>query len=265
MGSGRLKRTNAPEEYVYRRAGRTHLWAYRAVADVVASMIQRAGSLYLGARQSPGAVALHGRDVAYSMPAAAGGRWMVRRLSHGGVFAPLTRGLFLRAAGNRPLNELRVSGELLRRGIPTPRVLAAAVYDSGPFYRGEVAREFVEARGDLAGCLFSGRTEGDQARILALRAAGNLIGRMHRAGLVHPDLNLRNILIVPMDESGRVDAWILDLEKCRMETSLSRSAREAMIDRLRRSAARFEISSGKTLTVSEWSAFTEAYRQEANV
>jgi 3-deoxy-D-manno-octulosonic acid kinase len=190
---------------------------------------------------------------------------MVRRLRHGGILAGVTRGAFCRLTGNRPLNELRIASQLEARGIRTPRVLAAAVYLQGPLYRGEVAREFVFARGDLASCLFDGGAPAGEDRSGTLRAAGALVGRMHRAGLLHPDLNLRNVLIVEMPESPQLEAWILDLEKCRLVEALSDRAGRRMLERFRRSASRFEAAFGPVISQSEWTAFREAYRGALDV
>jgi 3-deoxy-D-manno-octulosonic acid kinase len=247
-----------------RREGRARLWVRGDVAEFAAGLIREAGSLYLGVAKSPDATSLRGRDVAYSVPAPAGGRWMVRRLRHGGMLSSATRGLFLRWAGNRPQNELIISCALARRGIPTPAVVAAVIYPAGPFYRGEVAREFVEARGDLAGCLFDPELARPDERTALMGAAGTLVGNLHKAGLDHPDLNLRNILIVSRPGTDALEAWILDLEKCRLARDLPGRAREAMLARLRRSVSRFEAASGIRVSPSEWSVFMDAYREAAH-
>src|SRR5204863_45148 len=70
------------------------------------------------------------------------GRWVVRRYHRGGRVAALLRDRYLRWGSSRPLREAHVSGELLRRGIPTPRVVAGAIYPDGAFYRADLMTEF---------------------------------------------------------------------------------------------------------------------------
>lgn len=254
-----------PPGYVCRSERRARVWVRESDAPFAMSLIGRAGSIYGGAAIASDAEPLRGRDLAYVVNTPTGRRWMVRRLRHGGVLRFATGGLFFRASVNRPLNELRLACLLRDLRIPTPEVVAAAVHPVGPFYEGEIAREFVGAKGDLASCLFDPGVAGPEQRPEILASAGRLVGRLHRAGLHHPDLNLRNILIVPGPEGTSLESWILDLEKCRMETRLSSPSRRRMLARMRRSASRFEAASGITIKPSEWEMFDQAYREEAHV
>ena len=54
----------------------------------------------------------------------------------------------------RPVHETRVSEEARRRGVPTPRVVAAMTYPQGPYYRADLVTEFVPASTDLVESLF---------------------------------------------------------------------------------------------------------------
>ncbi len=219
-------------------------------------ILRGSGSLYEWARRHPGAEAISGRTTLYLVPAPENGRWVVRKLTHGGMLAPLTGDRFLRAGLPRAFNELQVSERLRALGVATPAVLAAAVDPWGPFYRGEVAREEVTDATDLAACLFGAEERSEGERLAAMRAAGRLVGAIHRAGLIHPDLNLRNILV--KWTSPEPAAFILDLEKCRLAT-LRRLRRRRMLARLQRSAKRFEAQRAGSISAEEWRAFWEAY------
>jgi 3-deoxy-D-manno-octulosonic acid kinase len=237
--------------------GATTLIARSDLVERLESLIRRWGSLYEWAAAHARANAIRGRDTLYIVPGPDDVPWVVRRLTHGGLLAPLTGRRFLRVGLPRPFNELRVAERLRELGVPTPAVLAAVIYRSGPFYRGEVARRALENATDLAGCLFG---EGlDVARRLeAMEAAGGLVGRMHRVGLVHPDLNLRNILIEWT--VTKPTAHILDLEKCRF-ARLGPLRRRRMLARLQRSARRFEEESGDTISAEGWKRFRKAYSE----
>lgn len=254
----------APEGYSEGRWDTARIVARHEALHHVQERIAAHGSLYAYAAAHPEARSMEGRRRIYVVPAPGGGRWLIRRLSHGGLLAPITRDLFLRAGTPRPLNELRLSCELRRRSIETPAVIAAVVYRAGPLlYRGEVAREEVPEALDLAGCLFGPRKMDAERRLCVLAAAGSLVGALHRVGLSHPDLNLRNVLVRPWD--AEPTAYILDLEKCRLLNSLSGWRRGLMLRRLRRSARRFEERTGERLGAGEWAAFDQAYEEALQV
>jgi 3-deoxy-D-manno-octulosonic acid kinase len=226
--------------------------------DFVHDAIERAGTLADYAANHDQVETIRGRGPLFIVPGPGRARWVVRKLRHGGLLAPLTGDRFLRLGTPRPFNELLLAAELCERGIPTPAVVAAAVYLRGFLYRGEVAREEVRNARDLADCLFGEPALDGHQRTEVLTAAGQLIGSLHDAGIIHPDLNLRNVLIV--ERAAAVpQAFILDLEKCRTVGRLSRLSRRSMLRRFRRSARRFEERGGRPLSKSEWDAFRAGY------
>lgn len=246
----------------YRRAavGRADIIATPIALAFVREAIAAAGSLYDHAASRPGADTIRGRGTIYLVPGPDDNRWLIRRLTHGGVLAPISGDRFLRIGRPRPFNELRLSWQLRELGLPTPRVHAAVVYPHGLFYRGEVARQHVAPARDLAALLFADPNRPRPERQAALAAAGRLLGKLHRVGLVHPDLNLRNVLIETTDGAPR--AYILDLEKCRRVERLTVGQRRRMLARLRRSARRFEQRGGGAVSEREWEAFENAYAEE---
>lgn len=243
----------------YARAshGRADIIATSDALAFVRKAIAAAGSLYDHAASRPDAETIRGRGTLYLIRGPHGTPWLVRQLTHGGLLAPVTGDRFLRTGTPRPFNELRLSWELRELGLPTPRVYAAVVYYSGIFYGGEIAREHLSPAVDLAALLFSDIERPPRQRQAALAAAGRLIGRLHEVGLVHPDLNLRNVLIQTADTGFR--AYILDLEKCRRIGRVTTGQRRRMLGRLRRSARRFEQRGGGAISEREWDAFEVAY------
>jgi 3-deoxy-D-manno-octulosonic acid kinase len=161
------------------------------------------------------------------------GRWLVRRYHRGGrVAAPLLGDRYLRLGLARPLREARASDEVRRRGIPTPRVMAGAVYPAGLFYRADLVTEFVADAVDLARLLFE--EERDPAeRTEVLRGVGRLIARTAAAGIEHADLNAKNVLL---DWSaGGPMPLLLDLDRCRVLPPGVRGDPAPMVERLTRS------------------------------
>ncbi len=250
--------------YRTERIGGARVMARSEDLDGVRAMIDDAGSLYDFAAAHPASEAIQGRGTLYVIPGPApdASGWVVRRLSHGGTLAPLTGDRFLKLGRPRPFNELVISDRLLALGIPTPVVRAAAVYPSGPlFYRGDIAREEISHARDLAACLFEPPQLAAPERAALLASAGHLLHSIHAAGLAHPDLNLRNVLI-ESGAAGPPRAYIIDLEKCRIAARLGRRHRKRMLGRFERSARKFEKRTGKRISDEEWRAFYLAYGQD---
>ncbi len=229
------------------------------MADFVERAIRSAGSLYDHAAAHPDAEAIQGRGTLYFIPGPGPERWVVRHLGHGGLLAPLTGDRFLRLGVPRPYNEVYISCLLRRRGIPTPEVFAAVVYPAGPlFYRGDVGRDEVPDARDLADSLFTDDLD-EPDRVAALTAAARLLRWLHHEGVVHPDLNLRNVLLCWRGRPPR--AYILDLEKCAVYDRVSEHQRLVMLRRFMRSARKFERRTGRRITEREWECFHTAYAE----
>ncbi len=253
--------TTVPEGYRSAQVGDARVVAREDAVAFVQDAIESAGTLYNFARRHPDAETIQGRQKLYIIPGPGSPRWVVRQLSHGGLLAPITGKRFFRSGKPRPLNELQLSVKLQQLGILTPNVVAAVVYSSRFSYHGEMAREEVGNARDLADCLFAEPDLDPLQRASALAAAGRLIGALHRTGVLHPDLNLKNILIA--DPAGEPQAYILDIEKCRIVSNLSGGQREAMVARISRSAHKFEIGTGRHISAEistslsrPWSPFT---------
>jgi len=226
----------------------------------VEAALSHAGTLYDYAARHPQSEAIQGRSTVFVVPGPTGEPWLVRRLTHGGLLAPLTRDRFLRWGRPRPFNELWLSHRFREKGIATPRVVAAAIYISGPIYRGEMAREYIAEADDLAACLFADGGLPEDRRREAMAAAGRLLHSLFEAGVVHRDLNLRNVLV--RRTAGPVEAEILDIEKCDVQNALSEPQRRRMIERFRRSARRFEERTGRRVADAEWQAFYGALERD---
>lgn len=188
-------------------------------------------SLYSYAARHPDRRELVGRLPAYAAPLPSGGpRVVVRRSHHGGMLARVTRDVFL--SPTRAPYELLVSLLLGRAGVPTPPVLAYALYPVAPLLR----------RADVA----TGELVGDDlGHVLEQGAAGAtpdawlppvsaLLRRLTAAGAWHPDLNVKNILLAP-DEAGATVAWVLDVDRIRFHSPEDPTVRAANFNRLARS------------------------------
>lgn len=240
-------------------------WSVPAAQAWALETLDAGGTLYDAAAAAEDVVELRGRGPVYAF-AVRGGRWVVRRCRRGGAMAPLLGERFLRVGAPRPFLEMAASDEAMKRGIPTPRVLVAAVYPDGPFYRGDVVTEYVAGSRDLASLLFGAEApetgavahaavEEPEVREAALRDAGYMIARMARAGVEHPDLNAKNVLLEWQEE--RVSAFLVDLDRVRVHPPGAALPAGPMHQRLARSLRKFERAAGRRLTGSEWEALAE--------
>lgn len=130
----------------------------------------------------------------------------------------------------RPLKEFLLSDQARRKGIPTPAVAAARVRSIlGLGYRGDLLIVEIPGAKDL-GDLLRHPPATARERNRAIRAAAQAVRKAHDAGLLHADLNLKNILV--RGDEG----WVIDLDKSRLkEGPLGAGERAANLLRLYRS------------------------------
>lgn len=204
------------------------------------------------------------------------GHWVVRHYHRGGAIASLLGDRYLRLGTPRPVRELQVGWALEERGLPTPAHIGAAVYPAGPWYRGDLVTRYVPKSRDLAAVLFPGwsldggilkgpghrlaGTDREANPEAAMGATGRLFHTLHEAGVVHPDLNLKNVLIVGMGEA--LDARVLDLDGAAVGRRVDGAARRRMIGRFWRSARKWESATGVELEPGLRAAFSAGYGHE---
>jgi hypothetical protein len=219
---------------------------------------------------------LQGRAPVFVIPGGATTPVAVRHYFRGGVMASLLGDRYLRFGAPRPIAETLASERLRSLGILTPRVVAASVYPRGPFYRGDIATEFVGGGVDLGEVLFGsseqkGRPESPSStgphsnanrdpgskgegeaslRLSALTETMMLIDRLASARIYHPDLNVKNFLVEVGTSAVRVH--LLDLDRCRGASGGTVALRDAMIRRLCSSLTKWERTTGRRLTREEW-------------
>lgn len=229
------------------RVGRISVWTRPEVMAWVELAIGEAGSLHAHASRTPDRSSLEGRGPVHVIPAAfqpptdQPAQWAVRRFYRGGGVRWLGD-RHLRSPRPRPFSEWIASDLLRSKGVATPQVQAAAVHASGLVYRGDIVTEYIPDGVELATLLFGDR-EGDRNPALvesALSAAGTLVRQIAEAGVHHPDLNARNILLRPAGTAWT--AVVLDLDRCRIGEA--RANPSAMLARLTRSIEKLGRASG---------------------
>jgi tRNA A-37 threonylcarbamoyl transferase component Bud32 len=183
-------------------------------------------------------------------------RAVFRRYRRGGLFRWLTRDKLFGAA--RPFLELDVVESARAHGVPTVEVLAVRVDRIGPFlYHGEMVTEELEDAPDLVQWL-GGEAPRPAARRAIARALGESVARLHLAGVIHPDLHLKNLLVRPGDPP---QAFVIDLDRAvrRRSGGGLDSDRMANLKRLDRSIQKHNFLGRGRVTRSDRLRFLCAY------
>jgi aminoglycoside phosphotransferase (APT) family kinase protein len=194
-------------------------------------------TLYDAAAKQPDAQPITGRGIAWAIQPG-GEYWLVRHYRRGGVAASMLNDRYASFGGDRALHELNVSTRARARGIPTPPVVAALSYPGPLFSRFDIAVEFIDRARDLAQLLFEDRIVSVDDIARAAQAIRTSVSK----GLVHPDLNLKNVLVT------QAGAWILDLDRCTLADAATQSAASHMRQRFKRSLSKWESQTGRVVS-----------------
>ncbi len=225
--------------------GRRELVIHREIAPHAAQIMQQLGALTSAVEAGAG-----NRQSAYRLDLK-GLELFARRGRRGGMIASILSDIYL-GMTPRPLNELAVTVEAMRRGIPVAEPMGAMVEWIGPaLYRGFFMTRAVRG---MTLWEFVKTDDDPTVRHHVLEQARAAIETMHNKGLFHGDLNLHNLLVTQARESFTV--IIIDLDKSRLfDASLSVAMRHANAARLIRSARKLDPS-GKFLDAAALSVLS---------
>lgn len=180
-----------------------------------------------------------------------GERVLLREYRRGGAIRYFNRATYF--AGHRALDELRTTVIARNRGLSVARMIAAVERPARFGYSAMLAIGWIDGAAELA-TLLEFTTPPDRPEIV--RLAGAEIGKMHEAGIAHPDLNLRNLLIAPGEDSPAPRVVIIDFDRAWVrETPVPGWRRRAEIRRFVRSTWRL----GAPMGAPEFEAFRDGY------
>jgi 3-deoxy-D-manno-octulosonic acid kinase len=199
-----------------------------------------------------------GRGAAWRLRLGGGPGIVLRCNRRGGVMARIAHDTYLRVRGHRPLQELAVTAEARRRGVPAAEVLAVRV-EGSILYRGAVVTAEVAEAATLVEALRAAPDAGARRRLA--EGAGRAVARMHGAGLRHADLNMTNLLA----RAGGDEMVVLDLDRARLSRPpLGRWARRRTLRRLARSWRKLDPA-GALAGPDDVGAFRRAYAEQLGV
>lgn len=169
---------------------------------------------------------------------------VVKELRHGGLLAPITRGWFLASARLR--DTLALTVHLAACGIGVAEILFLREQRVlGPLRRLVMGTALVPGSKDLLARLRAGRARE------WMRPLGQLIAGMHDAGVLHADLNLKNVLVADR-------LYLIDLEASACHAGVPAGLRVKNLERLLRSAAKHALLP-RSLTRTDVVRFLKGY------
>ncbi len=176
---------------------------------------------------------------------------VLRHYLRGGQAAHFShdRYLYTGLERSRPMAEFQMLAGLHKKGLPVPRPLAAQCVRNGLFYTGDLMTRRLADVIPLADL-----PENQQSDPAMWRAVGACIRQFHEQGVVHADLNARNILV-----DGENAVFLIDFDRARIRAGAQRLF--AMnLKRLQRSLRKFQQSS---VLEAGWQQLLKGYRMDA--
>jgi 3-deoxy-D-manno-octulosonic acid kinase len=178
------------------------------------------------------------------------GAVVLRRYLRGGQMARISRDryLFTGWRRSRPVTEFRVLERLVAAGLPVPAPLAADVRRRGLVYTGGLITRRIPDALPLADLL-----PDDTAHDGLWRRVGACVRRFHDAGLVHADLNARNILV-----DGQGSVFLIDFDRARIRPG-ARARFRRNLERLHRSLVKLWPGEAAGQLPAAWSELERGY------
>jgi hypothetical protein len=150
-------------------------------------------------------------------------RLVCRKYLHGGLFRAITKDAFMTA--RRGLDEMEVLLHLEQNGVPVVHPCAVISTKYSFFRRLYLVTGEVEGGIELIDFL---QGNSGRARLRAIRGLARLLWALSAADVYHPDLHLRNVLVLP---DGKL--VLLDFDRARKQTVTPKDM-ERMLWRLKR-------------------------------
>ena len=249
----------APPGYTRFTVRDTTVVAREEAAEGIRQALRDVRTLHCWASTVPGARAFQGRATAWGTTLPGTDQdLVVRHAHHGGMFAPLTRDLFV-WPGRAPW-ELEVSERLRAARVRTPVLTAYALYPAGlGLCRCDVATARLPEGEDLPAAW---RAADEATRTAMLEAVAELVRHLGTASAHHADLNIKNVYLTRT--AGPWRAYVLDVDRVRFAgAGHERSVIDANLARLARSLRKSREQFGLDMPETAIAALEGAARATA--
>lgn len=197
-----------------------------------------------------------------------GKRMVAKQCLRGGLLRFINRDIFW--GGNRSFREMIENEKILGRGIRTPEIIAAAndkVF--GPFYRTYLFSLEVPGCLDLMTICDALKEQPPRKRLkekaLLFEAVSRALVTMHRKGIYHGDLHLKNILIQKKKGNGAPTVFIIDFDKAVFKTALTPTEKLKNLLRFNRSLEKYKRQGSGITRGDQCRIFREYFKFNSDV
>ena len=208
-----------------------------------------------------------GRGTLASLPleASDGARVVVKQCLRGGLIRYLSSDLF--CGGHRPFDEMRANRTIIERGVKTAEVIAAIKeHVFGPFYRAYLFSLELSGCIDLMSYLNQlqdkSRAQRFRAKAGIFEALAHAFSAMHRSGIYHRDLHLKNVLLRDVTPHRAPEVFIIDFDRALVKPALHPWEKLNNLMRFNRSIEKFRAYSGLAVTRGDQMRLCRAYLAE---
>jgi len=176
------------------------------------------------------------------------GSCVLRQYLRGGVVSRFIRSkyVFTGYENSRPLSEFRVLARCAELELPCPRPIAAFCKRHLISATGAILTREIEDVRPL-------ERVADSIGEAEWRSVGAVIRQFHDQGLVHADLNVRNII---MQDSGKV--FLVDFDRARFQTN-AHGAFRRNLQRLHRSMVKSKSQKVRGFNEQAWTQLLKGY------
>lgn len=205
---------------------------YVATSDEEAFRARRLQSPETWRQALVGEFAASGRGATAVICGGFAGPWRIKAMRRGGGLARLWSDRY--PSARRLVDTLSVSAQAQDRGVPTARPIALVVEaERFGLVRAAMAFEEIEDASDLARLARKAAMTRD-----GLTAIVGAVRAMHDHGVLHPDLNLGNLLL-RQRAGAPIEAFIIDFDRATVAPGpLPFAARQSALRRMERSCAK---------------------------
>lgn len=187
-----------------------------------------------------------GRGQAYQVHGSFGYA-VLRHYRRGGLTGGIwqDRYLYTGREATRCFREMRLLAWLAARNMPVPTPLACRFVRSGLVYRADLLTAWLNGAMPL-----SADVQG--TRVSDFNAVGIMLGRFHRLGLWHADLNAHNILLTDQGPA------LIDFDRCALR-AIAADWQMANLARLNRSLTKLGFAAREDFQTTLWPALLAGY------
>jgi hypothetical protein len=197
-----------------------------------------------------------------------GKRMVAKQCMRGGLLRFINKDIFW--GGKRPFREMIANAHILTKGIKTTEMLAAAHYKVlGPLYRTYLFSLEIPECIDLITFFDRLPQKPPQQRFkekaFLFEAVARAFVTMHRGGIYHRDLHLKNILIQKVHGEDTPEIFIIDFDKAMCKDILTPKEKLKNLLRFNRSIEKYKLGGGRITRGDQCRLFKEYFKYNSDV